>query len=526
MTPINYLEILKQLKTKISDRRYKVSRVINTELLVLYWEIGSTILEQQSVEGWGTKVIDNLSKDLRSEFIDFKGLSVRNLKYMRSFAEAYPNFLIVQQTAAQLESPKNQSITIVQQLAAQLPWGHHHVLLDKIKEATLRSFYVSKSVKNGWSRSILVEQIRSKLHLREGNAISNFKSTLPAIQSDLAQQTLKNPYIYDFLSYRKDIKERDLELGLIKHLKSFMLELGKGFAYVGNQKNLVVEGDDFFLDLLFYNFQLHCFVVVELKVGDFKPEYAGKLNFYVNTVNEQLKTAVDKPTIGVFLCRTPNETVVKYSLQGVDSPIGVSDYNLAAALPENLKTEMPTEEEFEDAIAREYEELKSPIDTIKQMLTKIKEPSIKESYSEETSLRIFHKIVEPLRARTELCFKEISQMFADFNVGTKIESSSFYIQEEANQRIQKSPRNSRYGLDVYGKGFLQVGINTFSSNAHLSINLHEYKYEISLETKQNIIYENVYHILPTEEELDSFVERIEEIVIEDIQDSLERITNI
>jgi predicted nuclease of restriction endonuclease-like (RecB) superfamily len=302
-----------------------------------------------------------------------KGLSIRNIKYMRAFAEAYPDFIIVRPPASQLRNTKNNPVTIVQaplaQLhadkimqapLAQLSWYHHITLLDKIKDPAIRLFYIDKAIKNGWSRNVLSLQIESRLHQRQGKAITNFDNTLPSPQSDLAKETPKNPYLFDFLGISEEMQERDLEKALIQYLKKFMLELGRGFAYVGNQKNLNVAGEDFFLDLLFYNYYLHCFVVFELKIGEFEPEFAGKLNFYVNAINEQIKGKEDKPTIGVLLCKTPNDTVVKFSLQGIKTPLGVADYELAKALPKQLKAEMPTVEELETEIEREYKELKTP----------------------------------------------------------------------------------------------------------------------------------------------------------------------
>jgi predicted nuclease of restriction endonuclease-like (RecB) superfamily len=377
--PDNYIQVIADLKEKISRARQKVVYAVNEELLKIFHEIGLIISQQQKLAGWGAKVIDRLAADLKIEFPDFKGLSPRNLRYMRTFAEAWPQF--GQQAVAQIQSAEIQPIIILQQLAAKLPWGHHQVLLDKLKDPEERLFYIQKAIENGWSRNIMTRQIESDLYQRTGRAITNFQVTLPAGQSDLAQQTIKNPYIFDFLSFGEQVKERELEKALIQHLKNFMLELGKGFAYVGNQKNLVVNGDDYFLDLLFFNYHMNCFVVFELKIGEFKPEYAGKLNFYVNTINEQLKGVEHKNTIGVLLCKTPNETVIKYSLQGIGSPIGVADYKLAQALPAELKTEMPTIEELEKEIQQGYEELKSPIDKkldlLKTMLKDLKEPEVK-----------------------------------------------------------------------------------------------------------------------------------------------------
>jgi predicted nuclease of restriction endonuclease-like (RecB) superfamily len=326
----NYHIILNSLKGKIMLARQRAAMAVNNELLTVYWEIGYIILQQQKEEGWGTKVINRLAADLKSEFPEMKGFSVRNLKYMRAFAEAYPQF--------------------VQQAAAHLPWGHHQLLLDKTKTSLEREFYIKKTVANGWSRNILLHQIESQLYLRQGSAITNFEHTLPKPQSDLAREILKNPYLFDFLGLTDEIEERELEKALIKHLKKFMLELGRGFAYVGNQYNLKVEGNDYFLDLLFYNYLLHCFVVFELKVGDFKPEFTGKLNFYINTINEQIRGKEDKPTIGVLLCKTPSDTVIQYSLQGIDTPIGISNYEFTKALPKQLEGEMPNVEELEHEI--------------------------------------------------------------------------------------------------------------------------------------------------------------------------------
>lgn len=330
-------------------------------------------MKQQQQEGWGAKVIDRLSVDLKNEFPDMQGLSVRNIKYMRSFAEAWPAFPFVQAVLAQLpdailqqpaakiaasqfvqppfaqiQNAEKQDSLIVQGTLAQISWYHHITLLEKVKDFAIREFYLQKTIQNGWSRDVMAAQIRSKLHLRVGNAITNFESTLPPFHSDLARETLKNPYLLDFIDLKEEIWERDLERGLLEHLKQFLLELGRGFAYVGNQFNLTVEDDEFFLDLLFFNFHLNCFVVFELKVGDFQPEFAGKLNFYINCIDEQIKGKEHQPTIGVLLCKTPNQTVIKYSLKSIGTPIGVADYELRKTLPKKLAKQMPTIEELEE----------------------------------------------------------------------------------------------------------------------------------------------------------------------------------
>lgn len=369
-TDNTYIALLSELKTKIRQAQQRVAHSLNTEMLVLYWSMGHDISSRIKEAGWGAKVIDNLSKDLRNEFPDSKGFSVRNLKYMRAFAEAYPDFLhvniaksekkIVQPAVAQLENTDSEQDAfmqgelaqsdraILQPVVALIPWTHHTIILDKIKSAGDRLFYIRKTAENGWTKSVLTFQIESRLHERQGQAITNFDDTLSKHQSDLAKEMLKSPYIFDIAGIAEDVKELDLEKALIKEIRKLMLELGKGFAYVGNQYHLQVGNDDFYLDLLFYNFHLHCFVVFELKIGDFKPEYAGKLNFYVNAIDEQVKSQKDSPTIGVLLCKTPNETVIKYSLKGIESPLGVSDYQL----PKKLKSDMPTIEELEAAIQK------------------------------------------------------------------------------------------------------------------------------------------------------------------------------
>ena len=258
--PEGYSEFLASLKRRVQEARLKATLSVNRELILLYWEIGQMILQRQKKEGWGAKVIERLAHDLRKEFPDMRGFSARNLKYMRSFADAYPDK------------------KFVQQVAAQIPWFHHCILLDKVKDPAERIWYIQQTTLHGWSRNVLVHQIESGLYHRKGKAITNFNKTLPSPQSDLAQETLKDPYVFDFLGLTQDIYERELEKELIARLRDFLLELGSGFAFVGSQVHLEVGGEDFYLDLLFYHLKLRCYIVIELKTGPFKPEYAGKMN--------------------------------------------------------------------------------------------------------------------------------------------------------------------------------------------------------------------------------------------------------
>jgi predicted nuclease of restriction endonuclease-like (RecB) superfamily len=329
MIPADYESLLADLKKRIRNARTHVALSVNRELILLYWHIGRTILKRQDREGWGSKVIDRLAEDLRREFPDMKGLSRANLFYMRAFADAYPE------------------VSIVQQAVGQLPWGHNVALVTKVKDPALREWYATACIENGWSRAVMIAQIESCLHERQGAAQSNFTHTLPAPQSELAQQMLKDPYNFDFLTLHDRAVERDLQQGLLGHLRDFMLELGVGFSFVGNEYHLEVAGEDFYLDLLFYHLKLRCFVVVELKMTEFKPEYAGKINFYLSAVDDLLRHPQDNPTIGILLCKGRNRVVVEYSLRDMHKPLGVAEYELARSLPEDLKGSLPTIEELE-----------------------------------------------------------------------------------------------------------------------------------------------------------------------------------
>jgi predicted nuclease of restriction endonuclease-like (RecB) superfamily len=340
-TDENYTTFLRSLKERIRQAQIKAALAVNNALILLYWQIGREILERQQQEGWGAKVIDRLAQDLKREFPDMGGFSPRNLKYMRAFAEAYPDE------------------QIVQRYAAQIPWRHNQVLLDKLKSSEHRLWYAQKSFENGWSRDILVAQIETNLHSRQGGAITNFERTLPDLDSDLAQQLIKDPYHFDFLTIREGIKERELEQALVERIRDFLLELGIGFAFVGSQYRLEVEGDEYFIDLLFYHLKLHCYIVIDLKVTEFKPEYSGKMNFYISAVNNLLRTEVESPTIGIILCRSKKKTTVEFALDTVQNPIGVSTYQLRGELPPTLQACLPTVEQLEMELKAVVSELEN-----------------------------------------------------------------------------------------------------------------------------------------------------------------------
>ncbi|WP_395460283.1 YhcG family protein [Wolbachia endosymbiont (group B) of Myelois circumvoluta] len=329
-----YTEFLEQLKEQIATSRYKAALAVNSKLIVLYHYIGTEILRRQKEHGWGAKIIDQLSRDLRDAFPDMKGFSIQNLKYMRRFAEEYS---------------ENE---IGQQAVDQLPWGHNIVIMYEVKNKEERFWYIKKSCEHGWSRNILSMQIETNLYKREGKAITNFRNNLISPQSDLAQQTLKNPYVFDFLSLGKKAHEREIEKALVAHIERFLLELGEGFAFVGRQFHLDVGDEDFFVDLLFYHLKLRCFIVIELKDNKFKPEYAGKMNFYLSAVDDLLKHETDQPSVGLILCKSKNDVLAKYTLKDMTKPIGLAEYRITESLPENIKTALPTIEELEAELSK------------------------------------------------------------------------------------------------------------------------------------------------------------------------------
>ena len=331
--PEGYTDWLGELKTQIHEAQQRAAQALNLELVLLYWKIGKAILVRQDKQGWGTKVVDRLAHDLRATFPDMQGFSVRNLKYMRAFALAWPDEVFVQ---AALH---------------KLPWYHHLALLDKLDTPETRRWYAAKAIEHNWSRNVLVMQIETHLLERSGKAVTNFPATLPKPQSDLARESLKDPYRFDFLGLSDEAQEREIEHALVKHVTEFLLELGAGFAFVGQQVLLDVGGDDFFIDLLFYHLKLRCYVVIELKGGKFKPEHLGQLGFYLTAVDRQVKSEHDNPTIGLLLCKSKNKIVAEYALGDKSQPMGIAEYKLLESLPAELQTSLPSIEQIERELA-------------------------------------------------------------------------------------------------------------------------------------------------------------------------------
>lgn len=331
MNQTDYLATIQEIKAEIQKAQYKATVKVNNELLLLYYHIGPAINRHKV---WGNKFIENLSRDLRLEYPDAKGYSERNLNYMAKFAERFPEE------------------EILQEVLAKLSWYHVVTLMDKVKERSVLLWYAQQSVENGWSRNVLVHQIESNLYARQATAdkISNFENRLPAPQSELATQMMKDPYIFDFIPFKADMLERDIENAMVAEVTKLLLELGAGFAFLGNQYHLNVGGEDFYLDLLFYNLKLRCYVVIELKTGEFKPEYAGKLNFYLTAVDNILKTEQDTPTIGLLLCKGKNDLIAEYALRDINKPIGVSEYRITDEIPEKFRQQLPSIEDIKNRI--------------------------------------------------------------------------------------------------------------------------------------------------------------------------------
>ena len=333
-----YINWVNELKTLIQRTQIKASISVNRELMSLYWTIGKSISEKVNTANWGSSVVEELSKDLKEEFPNQKGFSRSNLFSMKKWFEFY--------------SQSEIDIEKIQQLVGQIPWGHNVVIISKSKNIEEAIFYSNKTIENNWSRSVLLHQIELNLYERHGKAITNFTETLPTPHSELATETLKDPYKFDFLTLQEKALEKDIEIQLVKHITSFLLELGTGFSFVGQQVPVKIDNQDFYIDLLFYHIKLKCYVVVELKAIEFKAEFAGKMNLYLSAIDDSLKTEAENPTIGLLLCKSKSKIIAEYALRGMTQPIGIAEYEINNAIPKEIKTELPTIEEIELATTK------------------------------------------------------------------------------------------------------------------------------------------------------------------------------
>lgn len=369
-TEMNYKQLLASIKQQVKSAQAKAALAINSSLIQLYWNMGKMIADNQALFEGRNNYVEQLAKDLRAEFPEMKGFSRSNLFYIRKFYQFYATVSVQQVVGLNETSPdiismqqpvalENES-TFQQPVGFNLnilsvPWGHHVVLLDKAKSVVEALFYLHQTIENNWSRAILTLQIEQDLYSRQGKAINNFQQTLPEKQALMAGQILKDPYNFGFLTLENKVQELDIERQLTEHITKFLLELGKGFAFIGRQYPLQVGEKDYRLDLLFYHIRLRCFVVIDLKVVEFEPEFAGKMNFYLSVVDDQIKTADDQPSIGIILCKNKNKLEVEYALQGMSKPIGVSEFTVTQALPPELKSTLPTIEEFENELNKDID---------------------------------------------------------------------------------------------------------------------------------------------------------------------------
>jgi predicted nuclease of restriction endonuclease-like (RecB) superfamily len=368
----NYISFFADIKVRIREAQTKATLAANAQMIALYWDIGKIILEKQKQEGWGSSIIKRLSLDLKNDLPEMNGFSERNLWRMLRFANEYAILpqpvallenskkLLITKLETELNIAENQNDEKVNQLVAKLdyhkllfsiPWGHHLLLIEKIKDLEIRFWYIQQVIYNGWSREVLASMLKSDAFSRKKSITNNFDSFLPSPQSDLVKQTLKDPYIFDFLTLTKPFTERELEAELVTHIQKFLIELGTGFAFVGRQYHFEAGNEDFYIDLLFYHLKMRCFVVVDLKRGDFKPEYAGKMNFYCSVIDDILKHKSDEPTIGLILCENKKKIIAEYTLRNSTKPIGISEYELTRALPENLKSSLPSIEDIENELS-------------------------------------------------------------------------------------------------------------------------------------------------------------------------------
>lgn len=340
-----YAGLLEGIKERIRRSQLRAAVAANEELIRLYWDVGREIVERQEREGWGKAVVRRLASDLQREFPGVSGFSPQNIWYMRAFYLAWHGCgEKIQQAVGEMAGDDFEP------LVRRIPWGQNIILLEKLKSPTQRLWYAQKTIQHGWSRAVLVHQIELDLYGREGRAVTNFSKTLPEPQSDLAHQTLKDPYVFDFLMLADGARERQLERGLLENIRDFMLELGVGFAFVGSQHHLEIGGKDYYIDLLFYHLKLRAFVVVDLKVEEFKPEFAGKMSFYLSAVDDRLRHSQDQLSIGIILCKAKDGVTVEYALRDTRKPIGVSEYRLTRSLPRELKSSLPTIAELEEGL--------------------------------------------------------------------------------------------------------------------------------------------------------------------------------
>jgi len=530
---VNYGIILNQLKVKIKAAKIRAALTVNNELLKIYWEIGDIISSQEKDAGWGNKVIDKLATDLKIEFPGMKGLSPRNLRYMRDFSIAYPSFLVLQQPAANIQNGDIQYNTILQQAAAKLPWGHHLILLDRLKTPDERNFYIQKCTENGWSRNVMLHNIESGLYKRQGTLTHNFKETLPAHQNELTQQLFKDPYQFDFLMLGEEAKERDLEDALINHVTKLLLELGDGFAFMGRQRRFEAGGKDFFIDLLFYHTKMRRYIIIELKIGEFEPEYVSKMNLYLGLADDILKGEFDQPSIGLILCKTKNKIVAEYALRDTSKPIGIAEYKIAQMLPEDIKGELPSIEEIEQKLDEEIKEYANPaeerFEKLKEKIRKLKNEEIKNPVSFEHISSVFSTGLKPLYQKILNEMTRFEEMFVSKSIQWQCRGRTFNsLEDMESQWLMENKlkgRSAEINLFYHFYGFKQAGTEAFGCGFDLKVDFQDYWYGFSLvnHNDHRPFIKKLYHQSISTEEINHIIKIIYDKVMDDIDYHLERL---
>ncbi len=527
---LQYGELLHKLKEKIKSARQRAMLAVNNELLSVYWEIGNAIAEQEKQTGWGGKVVDKLAADLKAEFSDMKGLSPRNLRYMRDFALAYPAFL--QQTAIKTELTENKELAILQVPLAKLSWYHHITLLDKVKDTATRYFYIQKTVDNGWSRNTLVHQIESGMHKIQGALINNFNNTMPAYQSELTAQVFKDPYNFDFIMLGEQAKERDLENALMTHVTKVLLELGAGFAFMGRQKRFDAGGKEFFVDLLFYHTKLRRHIIIELKIGEFEPEYVSKMNLYLGLVDDHLKGEHDEPAIGLILCKTNNKIVAEYALRDTTKPIGIAEYKIAERLPDHIKGELPSIEEIEQRLDEEIKEAQSLVNerlqAIKNRIKNIKTDEIQTPATFAILSQLYQKGLRDLYTELMDKVKDFDEVFYSKSFHWFCPNKNFNTIEQVDE-FWKAEENLKQIFELQFQirldGFKKAGTEHCNSSHVLTFRMDTYHYNFTLVNynNQQPFLKKLYHQPLTLTDRQQIGDIIMTAAMDDIERFLERI---
>jgi predicted nuclease of restriction endonuclease-like (RecB) superfamily len=537
-----YNQWLSELKEKIRTSRLKAALKVNAELLQLYWELGRAISEKIEQSDWGDKIIPQLAADLKAEFSDVDGFSPTNLKYMRRWYEYYsigqqavdllPLPLsnttgpeIGQHGVDQLESGKGGFPTIL----GLIPWGHHIQIFTKSKDVPEALYYIQQTALHNWKRSVLVYHIEEGLYYRKGKALTNFETALPKIQSEYASELMKNPYNLGFLNLSEEVTERELENAILANIKKFLLELGVGFSFYGQQFHLKVGKKDYYIDLIFYHTKLHCYFVIELKVSEFEPEHAGKLEFYITAVDKQIKLPEDNPTIGLLLCKTADKVIVEYTLKTKTKPMGVAEYK--HAIPKEWKDQLPDEkvlkEELEKEIIIPAKPVDEKIDRFKEIIKKFNTVPADLKKNNDIVSKIYSEIQVPLFKLVDEKLNTVRSCFAEYNV------QGLYNQRFLEWQINEHEINARrlqeeniwmLGFVIYLNTFTQGGIKAFNVSNKLEIHLDNYKYMIGPDRK--VWQEKVYRQMLTKEEIEEIADRFVEMIVEEINQQAERILGI